>query len=153
MGWFSKGAGTACAFASGFCERIKICAFSTHQVINTLDFSEPARKCFVFVTLLEADTKGKFWVHSRFNTTVQLFIGHVRVSTSEEAVLILDGNQEIPEGTGVLVELEKFNTHDILPIFWKIGSVATAIADVFRNNGISVGRNLAKILTIFEKID
>jgi hypothetical protein len=34
-----------------------------------------------------------------------------------------------------------------------IGSVATAIADVFRNNGISVGRNLAKILKIFEEID
>jgi hypothetical protein len=32
-------------------------------------------------------------------------------------------------------------------------SVATAIADVFWNNGISVGRNLAKILKIFEKID
>jgi hypothetical protein len=32
-------------------------------------------------------------------------------------------------------------------------SVATAIADVFRNNRISVGRNLAKILKIFEKID
>jgi hypothetical protein len=28
-------------------------------------------------------------------------------------------------------------------------SVATAIADVFRNNGISVGRNLAKIFLIF----
>jgi hypothetical protein len=32
-------------------------------------------------------------------------------------------------------------------------SVATAIADVFRNNGISVGRNLAKILEIFWEID
>jgi hypothetical protein len=32
-------------------------------------------------------------------------------------------------------------------------SVATAIVDVFRNNGISVGRNLAKILKIFEEID
>jgi flagellin-specific chaperone FliS len=32
-------------------------------------------------------------------------------------------------------------------------SVATAIADIFRNNRISVGRNLAKILKIFEKID
>jgi hypothetical protein len=32
-------------------------------------------------------------------------------------------------------------------------SVATAIADVFRNNGISMGHNLAKILKIFEKID
>jgi hypothetical protein len=32
-------------------------------------------------------------------------------------------------------------------------SVATAIADVFRNNGISMGRNLAKILKIFEEID
>ena len=32
-------------------------------------------------------------------------------------------------------------------------SVAMAIADVFRNNGISVGKNLAKILKIFEKID
>jgi hypothetical protein len=32
-------------------------------------------------------------------------------------------------------------------------SVAMAIADVFRNNGISVGRNLAKILKIFGKID
>jgi hypothetical protein len=32
-------------------------------------------------------------------------------------------------------------------------SVATAIADVFRNNGISIRRNLAKILKIFEKID
>jgi hypothetical protein len=32
-------------------------------------------------------------------------------------------------------------------------SVATAIADVFRNNGISVGRNLSKILKIFGKID
>jgi hypothetical protein len=32
-------------------------------------------------------------------------------------------------------------------------SVATAIADVFRNNGINVGRNLARILKIFEKID
>jgi hypothetical protein len=31
-----------------------------------------------------------------------------------------------------------------------VPSVATAIADVF---GISVGRNLAKILKIFEKID
>jgi hypothetical protein len=28
-------------------------------------------------------------------------------------------------------------------------SVATAIADIFRNNGISVGRNLVKILKIF----
>ena len=36
---------------------------------------------------------------------------------------------------------------------WVVGSVATAIADVFQNNGISVGRNLAKILKIFEKID
>jgi hypothetical protein len=35
----------------------------------------------------------------------------------------------------------------------RIPSVATAIADVFRNNVISVGRNLAKILKIFEKID
>jgi hypothetical protein len=34
-----------------------------------------------------------------------------------------------------------------------IGSVAMAIANVFRNNGISMGRNLAKILKIFEKID
>jgi hypothetical protein len=34
-----------------------------------------------------------------------------------------------------------------------VGSVAMAIADVFQNNGISVGRNLAKILKIFEKID
>ena len=32
-------------------------------------------------------------------------------------------------------------------------SVATAIADVFQNNGISMGRNLAKILNIFEEID
>jgi hypothetical protein len=32
-------------------------------------------------------------------------------------------------------------------------SVAMAIADVFRNNGISMGRNLAKILKIFKKID
>jgi hypothetical protein len=31
-------------------------------------------------------------------------------------------------------------------------SVATAIADIFRNNGISMGRNLAKILKVFEKI-
>jgi hypothetical protein len=41
-----------------------------------------------------------------------------------------------------------------LVLLYAIGdSVATAIADVFRNNGISMGRNLAKILTIFEKID
>jgi hypothetical protein len=32
-------------------------------------------------------------------------------------------------------------------------SVAMAIADVFRNNGISVGSNSARILKIFEKID
>ena len=32
-------------------------------------------------------------------------------------------------------------------------SVATAIADIFRNNGISVGNNLGKILKKFEKID
>jgi hypothetical protein len=32
-------------------------------------------------------------------------------------------------------------------------SVATAIADNFRNNGISVRTNLAKILNIFEEID
>jgi hypothetical protein len=32
-------------------------------------------------------------------------------------------------------------------------SVATAIADIFRNNGIIMGRNLAKILKIFGKID
>ena len=32
-------------------------------------------------------------------------------------------------------------------------SVATTIADIFQNNGISVGRNLAKVLKIFEKID
>jgi hypothetical protein len=43
-----------------------------------------------------------------------------------------------------------FNTLLIIPL---LDSVATAIADVFRNNGISVGRNLAKILKIFEKID
>jgi hypothetical protein len=39
--------------------------------------------------------------------------------------------------------------HRIAAIF----SVATAIVNVFQNNGISVGRNLAKILKIFEKID
>ena len=33
-----------------------------------------------------------------------------------------------------------------------VGSVAMAIADIFQNNGISVGRNLAKILKLFEKI-
>jgi len=104
-GWFSKGAGMACALMSGFHERVKICAFSAHQVINTLDFGEPVRKCFIFVTLLEVDMKGKFWVHSRFDTMVQLFVSHVRVGTSEEAVLILDSNGEIPEGTHVLVEL------------------------------------------------
>jgi hypothetical protein len=38
-------------------------------------------------------------------------------------------------------------------IYTSGGSVATAIADVFRNNGISVGRYLAKIFSIFEKID
>ena len=32
-------------------------------------------------------------------------------------------------------------------------SVAMAIADVFQNNGISVGRNSAKIFKIFGKID
>jgi hypothetical protein len=32
-------------------------------------------------------------------------------------------------------------------------SVATAIADIFHNNGISMGRNLPKILKIFEKIN
>jgi hypothetical protein len=32
-------------------------------------------------------------------------------------------------------------------------SVVTAIANIFQNNGISVGRNLDKILKIFEKID
>jgi len=32
-------------------------------------------------------------------------------------------------------------------------SVATAIANVSQNNGISMGMNLAKILKIFEKID
>jgi hypothetical protein len=32
-------------------------------------------------------------------------------------------------------------------------SVAMAIADAVQNNGISVGRNLAKILNVFEKID
>ena len=32
-------------------------------------------------------------------------------------------------------------------------SVAMAIANIFQNNGISVGRNLAKILKLFEKID
>jgi hypothetical protein len=32
-------------------------------------------------------------------------------------------------------------------------TVATAIADVFQNNGITMGRNLNKIWKIFEKID
>jgi hypothetical protein len=32
-------------------------------------------------------------------------------------------------------------------------SVAMAIANVFQNNGISLGRNLAKISKIFKKID
>ena len=33
------------------------------------------------------------------------------------------------------------------------GSVATAIADVFRKNAISVGRKFAKMLKVFDKID
>ena len=32
-------------------------------------------------------------------------------------------------------------------------SVATAIADVFRKNGINVGREFAKIMKILDKID
>jgi len=32
-------------------------------------------------------------------------------------------------------------------------SVATAIANIFQKHGISIGRNLAKILNIFVKID
>jgi uncharacterized protein involved in type VI secretion and phage assembly len=32
-------------------------------------------------------------------------------------------------------------------------SVATAIADVFRKNGINVGRKFAKIMKILDKID
>jgi hypothetical protein len=42
------------------------------------------------------------------------------------------------------------NPHSLLIT---VSSVATAIADVFQNNGISMGRNLAKILKIFEEID
>jgi len=34
-----------------------------------------------------------------------------------------------------------------------VSSVAMAIANVFRKNGISVGMNSAEILKIFEKID
>jgi hypothetical protein len=42
----------------------------------------------------------------------------------------------------------------IWQLFWECLnlSVAMAIANVFRNNGISMGRNLARILKIFEKI-
>jgi hypothetical protein len=32
-------------------------------------------------------------------------------------------------------------------------SVATAIANIFQNNGISMGRNLDKISKLFEKMD
>jgi hypothetical protein len=47
-----------------------------------------------------------------------------------------------------------FNTILVLPLLSSIWpSVAVAIADVFRDNGISVGMNLAKILKILEKID
>ena len=45
-------------------------------------------------------------------------------------------------------------THDRVILASKPqSSVATAIADVFQNNGISMGRNLAKISNIFEEID
>jgi hypothetical protein len=38
-------------------------------------------------------------------------------------------------------------------MYSNIASVAMAIANIFQNNGISMGMNLAKILKIFEKID
>jgi hypothetical protein len=55
-------------------------------------------------------------------------------------------------------ELLKVKRNQILLVFLLCTrdiytSVAMAITDIFRNNGISVGRNLAKILKIFEKID
>jgi hypothetical protein len=36
---------------------------------------------------------------------------------------------------------------------WPVYSVATAIADVFRKNGINVGRKFEKIMKILDKID
>jgi hypothetical protein len=56
-----------------------------------------------------------------------------------------------PLSITVLLLLSATNGPALAKSDW--GSVATAIADVFRNNGISVGRNLAKILKIFEEID
>jgi hypothetical protein len=49
---------------------------------------------------------------------------------------------------------EKWSAPAILVCMWcSTNSVAMAMADIFQNNRISVGRNLAKISKIFEKID
>jgi hypothetical protein len=49
--------------------------------------------------------------------------------------------------------MEKYWLHQPPITHLHIISVAMTIADVFQNNGISVGRNLAKILNIFGKIN
>jgi hypothetical protein len=40
-----------------------------------------------------------------------------------------------------------------LIVWTPVGSVATAIADVFRKNAISMGNKFTKMLRIFDKID
>ena len=52
----------------------------------------------------------------------------------------------------ILEEWKRYLKHLMLQRA-EIVSVAMAIVDIFWNNGISVGRNLAKILKIFEKIN
>ena len=54
---------------------------------------------------------------------------------------LLKGKHSLPE---IVID----HAHDTLG-----HSVATAIADVFRKNAISVGRKFVKMLKIFDKID
>ena len=46
-----------------------------------------------------------------------------------------------------------FDNHQGMDGVWPQASVATAIADVFRKNAISVGNKFTKMLKIFDKID
>ena len=86
------------------------------MVINALDISKPLLKVGDLIRLLMAATQGKLWGHTGLNTVAELVFVEEGVCVTEEGILGLYFDTEIPEGAQSLLHSKQLNVSDFLPV-------------------------------------
>ena len=99
---------------------LKMLSFQTYKVVNTFNFDQPIFELFDQGVLFETITEGKLGGHTGLNSVMQLFGAEVGWRVSEETILCLDGDSEIPKGHVALSHAEQFDSSDRLLIFGEV---------------------------------